>query len=212
MNPFYFKFSNTFNYLLLYGILNAFMSCNKTDPKPEPPANNEELITTCILQLTDSASGLKNSYAYLDLDGPGGTAPTFGGDKQSDSLLVLKKTSVYYARLILLNQTKQPVDTVSNEVLEEAEDHRVFFNPEDHLVVHLQPFTIQLKNPLLQIVYADTDVNQKPLGLQTRWYPMETSPASAPLKIVLKHQPGVKNGNFAPGETDLEVVFKVRIH
>jgi hypothetical protein len=36
--------------------------------------------------------------------------------------------------------------------------------------------------------------------------------SKSPLFITLKHQPGVKNGTFAPGDTDIEIPFKLKIN
>ena len=36
--------------------------------------------------------------------------------------------------------------------------------------------------------------------------------SKSPLTIELKHQPGVKDGTYAPGETDIQVAFKLKVN
>lgn len=185
-------------------------SCKKENPKPNPPTNDEEVITACHLIVTDSASGLSKTYTYTDSDGVGGKAPYFGGNQQSDSVLILSEQSVYNLRIVLLNQLKQPVDTVSNEVKEEGDAHMVFFNPETAQQISLQPRVVSLQPLPIYLRYNDYDqsASKWPIGLHSTLYPKSKTITSGVFKIVLKHQPNVKNGTFTPGETDLEVVFK----
>lgn len=185
-------------------------SCKKEDPKPDPPSNDEEYITSCHLVLTDSARGISKTYTYTDPDGIGGKMPYYGGIQQSDSVLVLSEQSTYHLNLILLNQLQVPVDTISKEVTSEGDAHMVFFNPEASQWIATHPHVLSLQSIPLWIRYNDYDnsASKLPIGLRTTWYTKSKTSGTGAIKIVLKHQPGVKNGLYAPGETDLEVVFK----
>ena len=58
---------------------------------------------------------------------------------------------------------------------------------------------------------TDVDNNQTPLpvGLTSQF---KTGAASTGyLQVVLRHQPNVKDGTFAPGSTDFNAGFKVTI-
>jgi hypothetical protein len=168
--------------------LSALQACKK-DPKPNtPPVNESELITTVIIEATDSASGQKSSFKFKDADGEGGNAPS-----QFDSIKLIQNRT-YLVNLILLDESKTAVDTISNEVLNEGEDH--LFN-----------FTVSNIN--LAIRLDDLDKNGLPIGLKSIWKAGIRS--NGKLKVVLKHQPGIKNGDPTLGETDIEIDFNCKV-
>jgi hypothetical protein len=169
-------------------VLLSFPAC-KEDPKPNtPPVNEGELITTLIIETTDSASGQKSYFKFKDADGEGGNAPS-----QFDSIQ-LSQNRTYSVNLILLDESKAEADTISNEVLNEAEDH--LFN-----------FTVSNLN--LDIKLNDLDKNGLPIGLKSIW--RTELKGDGKLKVVLKHQPGIKNGDPSLGETDIEIEFNCQI-
>lgn len=90
--------------------------------------------------------------------------------------------------------SKTAVDTISNEVLKEADDHLVFYD---------------ITSVQLQITIKDSDSKQMPLGLQTKWTTGQSGQGT--VSVQLKHQPGQKDGSRPPGETDAMVVFPVTI-
>lgn len=169
-------------------VLMTLQACEK-DPKPNtPPVNESELITTVIIEATDSASGQKSTFKFKDADGEGGNAPS-----QFDSIL-LNANRTYSVSLLLLDESKAEVDTISNEVLNEGEDH--LFN-----------FTVSNLN--IGIKLNDLDKNGLPIGLKSIW--RTGTIGDGKLKTVLKHQPGIKNGDPVLGETDIEIEFNCRI-
>jgi hypothetical protein len=178
--------------ILLLMITIIMAACNKNKKQvtiPEPILNQPELITTLILTLSDSASTTNKVVAsFRDTDGEGGQPPVI------TDTLKLAKNKTYYASIILLDETKVPIDTVSNEVLKEAVDHQFFFT---HQKV------------AIQTTYRDKDAKNLPVGLLTQW--RTKTPSTGTSKIVLRHQPGIKNGSEGPGETDVEVTFNTKI-
>jgi hypothetical protein len=170
-------------------------SCNKkNDPKPEDPQdpNETELITTVKLILTEQSSGNVSVFKFTDLDGPGAASPT------KDNI-VLEANKTYHGQIILLDQTKSPVDSVSNEVYDERDDHQFFF------IVTSANLTVN---------YTDYDTHGVPVGLRPDFLTGNVS--TGKLKLILKHQPGMKPtsgmGDISKGETDVEVVFNVTIN
>lgn len=166
-------------------------SCEKKDPEL---TNEEELITTLIYRLTPENGGNAVEFKFQDLDGEGGISPVV-------SAAVLMANSVYNGELILINESVTPAESISEEVLEEAEEHQFFYN---------------YNSNNLSISYNDKDANMNPVGLKTKL--TTKSPSSSTLKITLKHQPnknamGVSDGQIqnAGGETDIEVEFNVKI-
>jgi hypothetical protein len=157
----------------------------KEDPKPSlPPSDETELITTVKLEFTDSASSAVHYAVFSDPDGEGGNGPV-----RFDTIR-LNKGSIYATRILLLDESKTPADTISNEVSKESDEHLFVFNP---------------KNADINIQILDKDNNMLPVGLLSRW---RTGKASqGVVNVMLKHQPGVKDGSPAPGETDVQVEF-----
>lgn len=138
-----------------------FTSCEKD--KPEEP-NEEEVITTLLVKLTPVTGGATLQYKFEDIDGPGGAAATI-------EEIVLAPSTVYDAELLLLNKTVSPADTISNEVAEEADAHRFYYEVEG--------------GANLSIGNYDTDANGIPVGLTSRWTTGAVS--TGKLQITLRH-------------------------
>lgn len=169
-------------------------SCKKdkeTVPDPEDPVNETEVMTTFKLTFVDSTNSANIvSATFRDPDGEGGNPPV-----QFDTIkLAANKT--YFASVLILDETKSPVDTTSNEIEEESNDHLFFYTP-------------QGVNETITILDKDNHTPPLPLGLITRWKTGAASKGST--KIVLRHQPDVKNGTYSPGETDIEIEFQTHI-
>ena len=171
----------------------AFTSCEKDPVDPVIP-NEEELITTLKYVLTPISGGDSIVFSFQDLDGDGGNDPIIQGG-------VLDSNTLYTGVLRLLNELETPAESISKEVREEAEEHQFFF--------------INSSNNVL-ISYSDQDMDNLPLGLETR---LETQNIGLDsLRIILRHEPnkfavGVKDGDItnAGGETDIEVLFKIKV-
>lgn len=183
-----------------------------TPNNPPPPANTEEVITTMKLQFTDSASNAVTTFGFQDADGDGGNAGAFMGTNQADSVINLSSNRTYFMEVLLLDVTKNPVDTISKEVEEEGKDHMIFYNQSNPSGI---PYTTTLIGSNIKIIYLDIDAGTpaRGIGLKTK---VRTSAATAgnkfPFKVTLKHQPGAKDGTFTPGETDVEINFKVSVN
>ena len=175
----------------------AITGCKKDEKDPlvpPPPANEEEVITTMILTFDGQAGAADKELRFTDADGDGGGVPVFELD-------TLQAASNYNVNMILLNGTVSPIDTISNEVLEEGVDHQFFFQP---------------AGANITFAYSDADANGNPIGLQTTMASGTASVGS--LKVTLRHEPdktaaGVASGDItnAAGETDIEVTFPVVI-
>src|SRR5689334_4791320 len=107
---------------IIIAILILQISACKEEP-PIPPVNENELITTVVMEFEDSISSGKSFSIFRDIDGIGGNAPS-----RFDSIK-LGANRTYNCRIYLLDESKNPVDSVSNEVQEEANDHLIVFTP-----------------------------------------------------------------------------------
>lgn len=178
----------------LIAIISIWTGCKKdTSPVPNPPPiqNEEEVITTLTLMFDDTSAANADKVAtFRDPDGDGGAGPDIF------DTIRLEQNKSYLVSIIILNETASPVDTISNEVFEEANDHHFFFH---HTGAAITTTYLDL----------DTNVPPLPIGLNTRWQSGTASTGTS--QVILKHQPGAKNGTETPGETDIDVTFQTII-
>lgn len=208
--------------IIVVAMLMLTASCRKTktepEPFPNPTPNEEEVITTFKLILTDSATNTSATYMFKDPDGDGGQPAFYGptSTTQTDSVFTLGVNRTYYGEIILLDETKNPVDSISNEVEEEGHEHMFFYNHGNNVILQSgNPYTVQMNGSGIKITYTDLDAGtpQIGIGITTRWRTYAAAGASKfPLNISLRHQPDAKNGTYAPGETDISVDFKVKVN
>ncbi len=166
-------------------ILGACKKDKKDDVTNPPVVNEEELITTFQITFTDAAGVQPTVTAqFVDLDGAGGNAPTI-----FDSIR-LQANTTYNASITLLNESVNPAEDLTVEVQEEDQDHLFCFSPTGTLN--------------LAITRTDSDGTYE-VGLLSSWVTQAVSTGET--TITLKHQPGIKNGQCDPGETDIELTF-----
>ncbi|MFT5336173.1 MAG: hypothetical protein ACI9YL_000165 [Luteibaculaceae bacterium] len=167
-----------------------FIGCEKDNAKPgQVQTNNDaELITTLGLSFTSADSSSQFMVQFQDIDGPGGASPIL-----PDTISLIEGVA-YDVDVIILNEAASPPENIGAEVAEEAEDHLLCFTPS---ILDLE------------VSYQDS-VNGLPLGLKTTWKGL--NPGTGDITIALKHQPGIKNGDCALGDTDVEVVFSFIIN
>ncbi len=175
--------------ILLTSLL--FTNCEKDDP--EIP-NEEELITSLSYQLSPIGGGDIITLSFQDLDGDGGDSPLITGG-------TLSANQSYVGSLDLMNEAGETPINILLEVVEEAEEHQVFF--ESNLST-------------VNITYGDEDANNFPLGVMTTL--TTGAPDSGTLTIILRHEPnksaaGVSEGDItnAGGETDIQVTFPIDV-
>ena len=173
-------------YLLLL-LIGSVVTIGCDPEEPEVP-NEEEVITTLTYTLVPDNGGDTKTFQFRDLDGDGGDVPVIEMD-------ALEANTVYSGTIELLNEQATPVMNVSEEVAEEAEEHRFFY---------------QSTKSDLEVTIVDVDSDNDPLGLETT---LSTGAAgSGKLTILLRHEPDKSAGDDpdqAGGETDIEVVFNM---
>ncbi|WP_266203455.1 hypothetical protein [Pontibacter kalidii] len=164
---------------LLGALLISTTSCGDDDD-PEPIVE-EENITSMTLRLEPVATD--KGIDPVEATFTAGTTPALN-----------LRSNTQYTATITFN------DKIEDEIREEAEDHEIFFEVSEDLVV------------VQKIIPEDFDSNGRPVGLTTR---MVTGNAggTGDLKITLKHQPDLKNdeSDITVGETDVAATFKVTI-
>ncbi len=167
------------------GSLLIIQSCSDTTTPPTP-TNEEELITTLKIELTDTFSHQVFNYFFRDPDGEGANAPT-----QWDTIF-LDPNRAFTANVKFLNESNpNAVVNITDEIKKEQENHIVCYD---------------VKNANLSVVRTDS-AGVFLLGLSSNW--KSGLKSSGDLTVTLKHQPGIKDGSCNPGATDVEVKFPI---
>lgn len=182
------------------GMTLLFAACKKEKNEPETPTENaNEEITTLKLTFTNAANAADKVVAnWKDLDGPGGNNPVIDA-------ITLKANTTYNVATELFDERKNPVDTVTNEIEEEGDEHRVF-----HLFfLNAGASVADSLSTVATVTPQDKDANNLPIGLNIT---LATKGAfKGFLRTVVRHQPGNKNGTYAPGSTDVLTEFPFEI-
>lgn len=180
--------------LITIAITLALTSCSNDDTS-STPVNEEEVITTVKVTLTNGSNTIILTSRDLDADGPNAPVISVSGN--------LSANTTYSGEVSLLNETKDPIEIVSAEI-EESPSERL-----EH-----QFFYSSISGLLGTFTYADEDGNGNPVGLL---FTFETGAASSGnLLVVLRHLPnkfaeGVSSGNIsnAGGSTDAQALFPI---
>lgn len=177
-------------YALVFILMATLIGCKKDDDAE--PVNEEEVITTVTVTLVPQGGGTTVTLQSRDLDGDGPNAPvvTVSGN--------LIAGTTYGGTIVFLNETESPAENITEEVIDEAEEHQVFFIPSASLDA---AFT-----------YGDFDADNNPLG--TIFALVTGAASNGTLNVVLRHEPQKPNNGTladAGGETDVSVTFNVTI-
>ncbi len=179
-------------WILALSILLLLNGCkNATDPQP---ADENELITSVLLRFTEQGTTNTQTFTFQDKDGDGGAAPT-----KFDSITLTANKS-YSLTVEVLDESKTPTQTITDEIRAQKEEHLFLFTP--------TPAT------LLTYTYGDLDSRNFPVGLTGS---VRTGVAgTGQLNVRLRHQPpingvAVKNGTASPGSDDVNLNFSLTI-
>jgi len=152
--------------------------------------DEEETINAIYLKFKNDSNSLDSFQVFWqDLDGVGGNNPIL-----SDSIR-LKGNASYSVSVEFYNEHLNHKDFINEEITKESTAHLVCYSVE-----HLQTVVS------MSIERTDKDSKGMELGLQSLWKTY-LNDFKGDVRLKLKHQPGVKNGECDPGETDVEVVF-----
>jgi len=180
----------------LLGILSlSIVACKDDDDTSVKPSGHDhdhhhheqELITTLEVIVKDTMGLAIDTFAFRDQDGIGGNAPIVDE-------IILEESSIYDVELRFLDESdSNDIEDITIEIENEDDEHLVCYTSSSND---------------LSVIRTDSD-GTYPVGIHSRW--STGGHGHVDLTITLKHQPGVKNGDCAPGETDVEVTFHVDI-
>lgn len=180
------------NYTLIALTAISLAACSSDDDGDTPEIiNEEEIITTVTFTLQSGTETVV--FTSRDTDGDGPNEPTVSVVGSLDV------STEYTGNIVFLNETVSPAENITEEVVEEADEHQVFYTPSSGVDA--------------TIAYDNFDSNNNPLGtLVTLTTGVSTGTGS--LTITLRHEPTKPNDGTlsnAGGETDVQVTFPVII-
>ncbi len=165
-------------------------SCSSDDDSTPEPVLEEEVITTMTITLTaDGQADVILQTQDLDGDGPDLPVVTVSGD--------LSENTMYSGSIVLLNETEDPAENITEEIEEEALEHQFFYTIGNGLNAETD--------------YNDADSDGNPIGLD---FVLSTnSVSSGSITFTLRHEPTKPNMGIedAGGETDIEATFTVTV-
>ena len=165
-------------------------SCSSDDDSTPEPVLEEEVITTMTITLTaDGQADVILQTQDLDGDGPDLPVVTVSGD--------LSENTMYSGSIVLLNETEDPAENITEEIEEEALEHQFFYTIGNGLDAEAD--------------YNDADSDGNPIGLD---FVLSTnSVSSGSITFTLRHEPTKPNMGIedAGGETDIEATFDIAI-
>jgi len=168
---------------ILYATSLALVGIQACKKDHDDHNHDNELITTVKLSLT-SPSGTVSSASWKDL------TPNEPSGQMIDTLKV-DSGVVYIGKIEMLDETKNPTDNISEEVKKEANDH---------LFVYTQ---IPASPEIIKVDRTDKDSKNFQVGLEFTFNAVNKG--TGKLNVVLKHQPGQKDGTPGPGDADFNI-------
>ena len=134
--------------LLKYALLAIpflYFSCNDDDDTPEP-INEEEVITTMTVTLVNMMDGTDVvTMQTQDLDGDGPNEPDVNVSGP------ISAGHTYTGSIVWLNEMEDPAENITEEIIEEQDEHQVFFSA---------------AGVGIDFDYVDFDSNGHPVGTQ----------------------------------------------
>ena len=227
-------------YFVLLLLAAAVAGCNKKASTVTPALPGNEFLTTVQLQLVNKADATDVQLCSWTQMSP--TSHSYQPDSAyfSRSVLNLKANATYAGRVIILDETQNPVDTVSTEILQRMNYHLFFFQPTPILTSGIVISNTSTDIPVndwitgvpdttyggtsinevqvgsgnvlnLSVTRTDLDSNNPPLQIGLSDNFVTGAASNGILRVVLRHQPNAKNGTYDPGSTDLDVTYAVNI-
>ncbi len=186
--------------IALFGVIILSAGCGDDDTPPME--NPEEIITDVTLTFTPT-SGPSIVASAIDSDGDGPEELAINGS------IVLATNTTYSLTIDLQNSIDG--ESITDEILEEAEEHMFFFGWQGGIFAAPNGDG-NIEDRSDNVIYSDEDDNGLPLGLRTSWITADA--ATSTFRVILKHQPdGVKTetSESSDGDTDLDLTWDLSI-
>jgi len=136
--------------------------------------HEHEVMTTVVLTFTSQADGTALEYIWADVEND--------GDPVIDDVFLAEATD-YEVGVQLWNELEDPMEDVTPEIQDEADEHQVFFTGD----AVEGPATGENADAILLHDYADEDANGLPLGLLNTVSTL--GHGTGDLVVTLRHMP-----------------------
>jgi hypothetical protein len=180
---------------VLTASLAVLLAAACSDDDPTGPGE-QEIISRVTITLTPVGGGQAIVAVINDPDGNGPQPPT-----AQQGAIVLAAGTTYDGEVTFENALENPPENITEEVLEEAEAHRVFYTPGGGLVGRIS------------FVNLDTDANNAPLGVTFQVVVTAGGAANGTFEVRLSHydEEPKGNGQTPSTETDVLVSFTASV-
>ncbi len=170
----------------------TFDACKKNEQTVSPPAPGNEFLTTARLIVTNANDASDVQVATITDE----TIIPNPPDSINNPNLTLKANSTYNVQVLFLDETKIPVGNVTTDIYDRRNYHLVCF---------------ETSGENLTVTRTDLDTNNPPLeiGLQDKF--VTGAAGTGTLNMQLRHQPNAKNGDCAPGSSDVDVTYNITV-
>lgn len=199
-------------FLLALPLLAACSDVKEDEDEDDHHDHDHGLVTALMLNVTDSAG---NTVVYEWAD------PTADGSNVTIDDVVLTAGESYDVNVEVWNQLEEPVEDVTVEILELADEHQFFFTGSGVVGPASAGSAAVITHS-----YNDTDNNGLPLGIDNIFD--ASGGGSGDLEVTLRHLPPedgtatkyegmadtVKTGGFAAigGDNDIQVTFPLTVN
>ena len=186
---------NILSTIILFTVLAVlFTACNK-DKVETPVAEEQELITTLRITVTDTVSGSSSTFNYKIENGFNGYTPSV----VYFDTIKLSSNKTYTYSISVLNEKATPAEDVTSEVISENDEH----------------LFILVSDPAsgagaITVSNGNKDNNNDPFNQEGMF--ITDAAGTGTLTLTLIHTPIDKNAATTAGtggETDAEAVFPV---
>jgi hypothetical protein len=193
-----------------FAIAITMNGCNKPSATaPILPGN--EFLTTILMVISDPAH-IQPTDTVIWSETPSQTVPD-----TSHSFVTLKQNYAYNTQIIILDSTK--CDTcdgfvVSSEIISRENYHLFCFydqNNTNDIYGTTQSSRANTAWANVTITNPNYDSNNPPLPFGITDNLNTFGPTNGQLEVILRHQPDVKNGQCAPGSTDFDVYYNIKV-
>ena len=204
------KTSNVFKNYRLMSLLLATLfiaSCSDDDDATPPPGGDLEVITDVTLVFTNTQD--PNDVVMASAVDPDGEGVM---ELAVDGAIDLTEGVTYDLTFDILNALDaDDVEDIGEEILEEDDEHQIFFGFTDGAFGSpMGDGNIDTASD--PVNYNDEDENGNPVGLVTQWTAGDVS-AGGTFRVRLQHQPDLKSATTTSedGDTDFDLTFALNI-
>jgi len=173
-------------FTIVFGSMLVLAFCLGSCKNDATPATNETISTLNVIA-KNLATNKTDTFEYVNFNETKPNPPSY-----VDTIRLLANTS-YAIQVQLLNEDLTPYRDMTDTIIARADNHLMIYN--------IDP------TQLFALTILDKDSKGLPLGLMSNW--TTTAATNGWLRMILRQQPGSKNGTETPGVTDFEADFPV---